>query len=172
MIFQYTWEMVCDGSKVETSCIKKTGEYFAPVIGSVFTKSHRLKWREGNDYAVQVGRGLPCLMRDEQGALWIPERRATGFCALYYCEEKWPISRCTKGGLIEKWKATEVRVRLLKIWESLVGDVTDEQAVDEGFETGRLEVNPRDVFLDTFFKINPEATLESKRWRLRFELVL
>lgn len=65
MQFIHTWKSVLDGSKTQTSRIVKPGD-ICPMNGcdidSIYNGG-RLKWRVGNTYAVQPGRGKRAVAR-------------------------------------------------------------------------------------------------------------
>lgn len=82
MIFQHTWQQVIGGSKTQTRRLVKPGEYALNVwgtplhddlrigmsgdadrIGMVYHANKRLKWRVGDTYAVQPGRGKKAVGR-------------------------------------------------------------------------------------------------------------
>lgn len=71
MIFQYSWQVVLDGSKTQTRRIQKPGEFPVSfdnddswVIVCVMNKTHSnaLTYGVGQDYALQPGRGKPAII--------------------------------------------------------------------------------------------------------------
>jgi len=68
MQFAHTWKSVLDKNKTQTSRIVKPGEYAAGTeigkISAVATHNKQaLKWKVGNTYAVQPGRGQKAVAR-------------------------------------------------------------------------------------------------------------
>ena len=70
MIFQYTWQKVLAGAKTQTRRPAKsseelwTAEYHGRMPEKVLRQGKRAKWRTGQRYAVQPGRG-------QKGLGWI-----------------------------------------------------------------------------------------------------
>ena len=56
------------------------------------------------------------------------------------------------------------RVRVLRVHSERLCDISDREAIREGFES-------RPHFLQAFHKINPKAPMDVSVWRVEFEVV-
>jgi hypothetical protein len=96
MIFQYTWQKVLSGVKTQTRRPAKsseelwTTEYYDKMPEKVLRQGKRVKWRTGQRYAVQPGRGqkglgwieLLDIRFQHLGNISEEEARAEGFASL------------------------------------------------------------------------------------------
>lgn len=80
---------------------------------SVVTTNERVKWRVGDDYAVQSGRNKPAVWRRRamNGDLEIAHGKPGAFCG-------------------NSWR--ETRIRITRIWKERVQDISEADAIAEG----------------------------------------
>lgn len=110
-------QKIINKTKTETRRVVKLGEFASMhngAVETVFTKSVHPKWTVGNDYAVQPGRGKP-------GLLWCAETKR--IWSRDWAREN-PMS-------IEHF--VPLRIRLLSIYRKRLQDISEADAVAEGY---------------------------------------
>lgn len=131
--------MILDGRKCQTRRIVKEGELKVWLCqkettikmnkgktfqeGQIHTGNAKVKWQVGRDYAVQLGRGKPCIH-------WCDA-----------CKELHPI---LLGHASDK--SYPLRIKLTGICKERLLDISEEDAKKEGFEN-------KDAFLNCFLKL-------------------
>jgi hypothetical protein len=146
MLFTHTWEKILSGEKTQTRRIRKPEHDISAAETCIFAyRPYRILWEVGHKYAVQPGRGKPTI-----------KYAFTDANTLAYWHPSDPLPS------VQEW--IPARIRITNIRQECVGDISEADAVAEGF-TGR------DEFLRVFKQINPKSGLNTPVWVLTFELV-
>lgn len=174
MIFQHTWKQVLDGTKTQTRrlaipehCpwvneIGENGELVDITHISIVKESPygvRELWRVGKTYAVQPGRGRPCIHRR------------------YTYNDEWTYSAGKpEGNGGKQW--TPCRIRITGIRQERLQGIATVDAIAEGcpaIHKGGILYSPIDRYADLWDSIHtkPGETWADNPlvWVLEFELV-
>jgi hypothetical protein len=126
------------GEKTQTRRLVKKGDCFnnkpgcEPINAVVSIPIQRMRWQVGKDYAVQSGRGKPCV--------WYCPK-----CKRYFEKNK---NKLTQRIYMEcACQYEPLRIRITSICKEKLLDISEEDAKKEGF-------NSRAEFLLTFTTIN------------------
>lgn len=150
MYFKQINEII-SGQKTQTRRLVKSGERLnmASLQNMVQTKTGRLKWQVGRDYAVQPGRGKP-------GVWWNSTTREW--------DEYAPMSR---DGVADHWDS--LRIRITDIRQKALHDIGEADARAEGCAgytyykhmRTHLDWTPREEYRTLWDSIN---TRKGTRW--------
>lgn len=147
MQFQDTLiEKIITGEKTQTRRLVKPGEKLVIRNGwkTVLLPSGRIKWQVGRDYAVQNGRGKPCVR-------WLPDQPESGF---FNGNEYIPHSQT-------------LRITLLDIREEDARSISHLDSLEEGVG----DLAPKYAFLNTWAKFY-DPTIAFDIWATEYDLNL
>jgi hypothetical protein len=151
-------------SKLDNCVVTAQGrlETHWETIHYVLDTSGRVKWRVGNTYAVQPGRGKPGVWWKADGDWLVPDA---------FNEDRFygPMIRDDHGRWFQRVEYRPLRIRLLSIRRERVQDISEEDARAEGVHTSSVLLdylsNPVDLYVPTYARLwDCINTRKGTRW--------